>query len=71
MLLCCRSSDAPAEARHVDRTLRLFHAAGSALAVRIYPQGRGLSRAMLGDVNRWIMNEICGPAERVRAPLAT
>jgi hypothetical protein len=41
------------------------------LAVRIYPQGRGLSRAMLGDVNRWIMGEVCGPPERVRSPLAT
>jgi phospholipase/carboxylesterase len=71
MLLCCRASAAPADACQIDRTLRLFHAAGGALAVRIYPQGRGLSRAMLGDVNRWIMNEICGPAERVRAPLAT
>ena len=71
MLLCCRATDEPAEALHVDRTLRLFHAAGSALAVRIYPEGRGLSRAMLGDVNRWIMNEICGPTERARSPLAT
>jgi predicted esterase len=71
MLLCCRASEAPAEARQIDRTLRLFHAAGSALAVRIYPQGHGLSRAMLGDVNRWIMGEICGPTERARSPLAT
>lgn len=71
MLLCCRASDAPAEARQIDRTLRLFHAAGGALAVRIYPQGRGLSRAMLGDVNRWIMGEVCGPTERARSPLAT
>jgi phospholipase/carboxylesterase len=71
MLLCCRASAAPADACQIDRTLRLFHAAGGALAVRIYPQGRGLSRAMLGDVNRWIMGEVCGPPERVRSPLAT
>lgn len=71
MLLCCRATDGPDESRHLDRTLRLFHAAGSALAVRIYPQGRGLSRAMLGDVNRWIMGEICGPTEKIRSPLAT
>lgn len=71
MLLCCRSTHVPDESRHLDRTLRLFHAAGSALAVRIYPQGRGLSRAMLGDVNRWIMGEIVGPTEKAASRLAT
>jgi pimeloyl-ACP methyl ester carboxylesterase len=62
MLLCCRR-DADAEtARRTDRTLRLFHAAGAMLALRIYPEGRGhgdLSRPVLGDVNRWIMEDVC------------
>lgn len=61
MLLCCgRDADA-ATARSVDRTLRLFHAAGAVLALRIYPGTSDLSRAILADVNRWIMEEICGP----------
>ena len=63
MLLCCRR-DADAEtARRTDRTLRLFHAAGAMLALRIYPEGRShgdLSRAVLADVNRWIMEDVCG-----------
>jgi hypothetical protein len=31
------------------------------LALRIYPGGRDLSRAVLADVNRWLMEEVCGP----------
>ena len=65
MLLCCRRSSVLAEAARTDRTLRLFHAAGAALAVRIYP-GRGdLSRPVLADVNRWVMDEVCGPPAAV------
>jgi len=61
MLLCCRRDADDVTAHAVDRTLRLFHAAGAVLALRIYPCARDLSRAVLGDVNRWIMEEICGP----------
>lgn len=60
MLLCCRRhavADAPA---HTDRMLRLFHAAGAALAMRIYPDRDDLSRTVLADVNRWVMDEVCG-----------
>jgi phospholipase/carboxylesterase len=60
MLLCCRRdavADAPA---HTDRVLRLFHAAGASLAMRIYPEREDLSRTVLADVNRWVMDEVCG-----------
>jgi len=30
------------------------------LAMRIYPSRNDLSRAVLGDVNRWLMDEVCG-----------
>lgn len=60
MLLCCRRDAAEMEAARIDRTLRLFHAAGAVLAVRIYPGRRDLARAALADLNRWIMDEICG-----------
>jgi phospholipase/carboxylesterase len=60
MLQCCSTAAAAAGAAHTDRTLRLFHAAGAMLAMRIYPGTDQLSKAMLGDVNRWLMEEICG-----------
>lgn len=60
-MLLCRSVDADAdEVRDTDRTLRLFHAAGAMLSMRIYPRSGSLSRAALGDVNRWVMGEVCG-----------
>lgn len=60
MLMCCHRQ-APAEVvGPTDATLRLFHAAGAMLAMRIYPGHNGLSKTMLADVNRWLMEEICG-----------
>jgi len=70
MLYCCRNSTAAASAAHTDRTLRLFHAAGAMLAMRIYKGTEGLSKAMLGDVNRWLMDETCGTAAGLRAHVA-
>lgn len=61
MLLCCRRDADAVACAAVDRTLRLFHAAGAMLALRIYPGASDLSRAILADVNRWIMEEVCGP----------
>jgi len=60
LLLCCRATEVAADAAGFDRTLRLFHAAGGTLAVRIYQRGGTLSRATLADVNRWLMDELCG-----------
>lgn len=60
MLLCCQRSGVISGAAHTDRMLRLFHAAGAALAMRIYPGRDDLSRAALADVNRWVMDEVCG-----------
>ena len=60
MLLCCHRQ-APAEVvGPTDPTLRLFHAAGAMLAMRIYPGRNDLSKTILADVNRWLMDEICG-----------
>ncbi len=63
MLLCCSrtpSRGSGLDEASIDRTLRLFHAAGASLAMRIYAGKRPLSRSILGDVNRWIMDDICG-----------
>lgn len=62
MLLCCDSADVASGAAAIDRTLRLFHAAGAMLSLRIYPDGKNLSRTRLADVNRWIMEDVCGSA---------
>jgi phospholipase/carboxylesterase len=68
MLLCCRQGDATdARATHVDRTLRLFHAAGASLAMRIYPGRDDLAGRVLADVNRWIMDEVCGSPSGVHS----
>jgi phospholipase/carboxylesterase len=61
MLLCCRQVSETA--RQLDRTLRLFHAAGGRLAVRLYPSVDSLTAAMLADVNRWVMEQVCGGSE--------
>ena len=70
MLYCCTAADAAGDAARTDRMLRLFHAAGATLAMRIYPQRRDLSAAALADVNRWLMDEICGSAAGARATVA-
>ena len=70
MLMCCRAAAARTAAEQTDRTLRLFHAAGAMLAMRIYPGRRDLSRAVLADVNRWLMDEICGPKPSLQSECA-
>jgi predicted esterase len=65
MLLCSHRGADPVAAAALDRTLRLFHAAGTMLAVRIYPGGNPLGPAVLADVNRWVMEDVCGAVEPV------
>jgi phospholipase/carboxylesterase len=65
MLLCCHRDAPEAAVRHTDRTLRLFHAAGAMLAMRIYPGTNDFSKAILCDVNRWLMDEVCGTSSLV------
>ena len=60
MLLCCRKQSPAEVIRPTDATLRLFHSAGAMLAMRIYPGRNDLSKTILADVNRWLMDEICG-----------
>ena len=60
LLACYRAADVARDPAKLDRTLRLFHAAGGTLAVRIYQRGNDLSQAVLTDVNRWLMDETCG-----------
>lgn len=43
--------------------LRLFHAAGISVTLRQYPSGQTLTPEMLGDMNRWLMEQVCGSGE--------
>ena len=40
--------------------LRLMHSAGLSLALRQYPGEDGLTSLMLADVDRWLMEQVCG-----------
>ncbi len=70
MLMCCLADDVRTAAAQTDRTLRLFHAAGAMLALRIYPGRRDFARSILADVNRWLMDEICGPQPALQSECA-
>lgn len=43
--------------------LRLFHAAGICVTLRQYSCGQTLTPEMLADMNRWLMEQICGNGE--------
>jgi hypothetical protein len=34
--------------------------------MRIYQEGKMLSRETLGDVNRWLMDELCGSTTQLQ-----
>ena len=42
----------------VNDDLRLLHSAGIAVTLRLYPFGDEIAPLMLGDVNRWVMQQI-------------
>jgi phospholipase/carboxylesterase len=44
----------------VCRDLRLMHSAGCTVSLRQYPGCDGLTTRMLSDLNRWIMDLVCG-----------
>lgn len=45
--------------QQVASDLRLLHAAGMSLTLRQYPCRDELTTGMLGDLNRWLMGQIC------------
>jgi phospholipase/carboxylesterase len=56
--------------RELAGDLRLLHAAGISVTVRLYPCGDGVTPGMLADVNRWIMRQVC-PEQSDPAPPVT
>lgn len=55
------SADYPAQ--QVCDDLRLFHTAGMAVTLRLYPCGHQIAPDMLADMDRWIMEQIAAPPE--------
>ncbi|MDA8745543.1 alpha/beta hydrolase-fold protein [Rubripirellula amarantea] len=57
-----------ASSRHIDsypeatvcNDLRLLHSAGCNVSLRQYPGDDDLTTCMLADVNRWLMDHVCG-----------
>ena len=47
-------------ADQVCQDLRLLHSAGCVVSLRQYPGGDGLTSGMLSDLNRWVMDLVCG-----------
>jgi phospholipase/carboxylesterase len=61
LLIAARHSRAYRSDRLCD-DLRLLHTAGCTVAVRQYPGAEDLTNNMLADVNRWMMDLVCGTA---------
>jgi phospholipase/carboxylesterase len=48
---------------HACRMMELFYTAGITANVQEYPDTKSLTPAMLRDLNRWMMQIVCQPAE--------
>jgi phospholipase/carboxylesterase len=57
-LASCRDSQAYPPV-HVSADLRLLFSAGFSLSLRQYPCPCELTTAMLGDLDRWLMQQVC------------
>jgi phospholipase/carboxylesterase len=67
-LACGRDSRRYATAE-VCENLKLFHSAGMNVSLRQYPCGHEIVPAMLGDMDRWIMEQIsAGPSPKATEP---
>ncbi|MFO0896519.1 MAG: alpha/beta hydrolase-fold protein [Pirellulales bacterium] len=58
----CESDDY--DSQQVCRDLRLVHSAGMNVTLRHYPCGQELIPEMLGDLNRWLMEQVTGPPQQ-------
>jgi hypothetical protein len=49
--------------RRVCSDLRLLHSAGCTVALRQYPGDDELTTSMLSDLDRWLMESVCGSSD--------
>jgi phospholipase/carboxylesterase len=62
IFLCCGRDSRSYPPSAVCDHLRLFHSAGMQVALRQYPCGHEIAPAMLGDMDRWIIEQVAGTA---------
>ncbi len=60
VFLACGRDSRGYDSHTVCRDLKLFHSAGMEVALRQYPCGQEIAPAMLGDMDRWIMEQVTG-----------
>ncbi|HEX5444585.1 MAG TPA: alpha/beta hydrolase-fold protein [Pirellulales bacterium] len=60
VFLACGRDSRGYDSLTVCRDLKLFHSAGMDVALRQYPCGQEIAPAMLGDMDRWIMEQVTG-----------
>jgi phospholipase/carboxylesterase len=63
LLLCCGVASQTYPTERVCEDLRLLHAAGMHITLRQYTCGHEITPAMLGDMDRWMMEQILTPIE--------
>ncbi|MHB1035606.1 MAG: alpha/beta hydrolase [Pirellulales bacterium] len=61
LFLACGRDSQTCPSEQVCDNLRLFHAAGMSITLRQYPCAQEITTQMLGDMDRWIMEQICSP----------
>lgn len=60
IFLACGQSSRRFPAEQVCEDLRLLHAAGMSVDLRLYPCGQEITEQMLTDMNRWMMALVTG-----------
>ncbi len=63
LLLATSLEDDALSVAGVNDDLRLLHSAGMSVAIRLYPGGDGLTSNMLSDIDAWVMERVCAPAQ--------
>lgn len=58
LLLACGQNAPNYPSERICNDLRLFHAAGMSVDLRLYPGGDEMTPTMLADANRWMMQRI-------------
>ncbi len=60
IFLACGQQSAEYPAEQTCHDLRLLHAAGMSVDLRLYPCGHEIAQQMLADMNRWMMAIVTG-----------
>jgi phospholipase/carboxylesterase len=61
VLLGAGSRDRKVSVEETVEASRLLHAAGMRVCTRVYDASHQLTKPMLTDIDRWVMQEVCQP----------